>query len=69
MAGRIVVTLESGPLMETYRRRERLDVSTPKKLGKEMSLFRVIASAWGRMFAPKGDNFKALLMADLGMKR
>lgn len=23
----------------------------------------------GRLFAPRGDNFKALLMADLGIKR
>ena len=32
-------------------------------------MFKAIANAWGRMFAPKGDNFKALLMADLGIKR
>ena len=34
-----------------------------------MSLLRALASAWGRLFPAKGDNYKALLMADLGMKR
>ena len=34
-----------------------------------MTLFRAIASAWGRIFPARGDNYKALLMADLGMKR
>ena len=32
-------------------------------------MLKAIATAWGRMFAPKADNFKALLMADLGIKR
>lgn len=33
-----------------------------------MSLFRSMAAAWSRMFARK-DDFKALLMADLGIER
>jgi hypothetical protein len=33
-----------------------------------MSIFKSIAAAWGRMFARK-DDFKALLMADLGIER
>jgi hypothetical protein len=33
-----------------------------------LGMFRAITSALGRVFAPK-DNFKALLMADLGLKR
>jgi hypothetical protein len=33
-----------------------------------MSLFRSMAAAWARMFGRK-DDFKALLMADLGIER
>jgi hypothetical protein len=33
-----------------------------------MSLFRSLAAAWGRLFARK-DDFKSLLMADLGIER
>ncbi len=33
-----------------------------------MSLFRALADAWSRMFVRK-DDFKALLMADLGIER
>lgn len=33
-----------------------------------MTLLRAISGAFGRMFGPR-DNFKALLMADLGIKR
>jgi hypothetical protein len=33
-----------------------------------MSLFRSMANAWRRMFARK-DDYKALLMADLGIER
>jgi hypothetical protein len=33
-----------------------------------MSFWRSIAAAWSRLFARK-DDFKALLMADLGIER
>lgn len=33
-----------------------------------MSLFKALADAWSRMFARK-DDYKALLMADLGIER
>lgn len=33
-----------------------------------MTLFRALAAAWTRMFARK-DDYKALLMADLGIER
>ena len=31
-------------------------------------MFKAIAAAWARLFNPRADNFKALLMADLGIK-
>jgi hypothetical protein len=31
-------------------------------------VFQSIATAWGRLFVRRSDNFKALLMADLGIK-
>jgi hypothetical protein len=33
------------------------------------AMFRAMFSWMGRLFAPRGDNFKAQLMADLGLKR
>jgi hypothetical protein len=33
-----------------------------------ITMFRSVAAAWGRMFKRK-DDFKELLMADLGLKR
>lgn len=33
-----------------------------------MSLFKSVAAAFGRLFVPR-DDFKARLLADLGLKR
>jgi hypothetical protein len=35
----------------------------------EMSIFHSIAAFFERLFAPKTDDFKALLIADLGIER
>lgn len=32
-------------------------------------MIRAFASWLGRVFGPKGDDYKSLLMADLGLKR
>jgi hypothetical protein len=32
-------------------------------------MLRAISNWFGRVFGPKSDNFKALLLADLGLKR
>jgi hypothetical protein len=34
-----------------------------------MSVLQSIASFFGRLFAPRNDDFKALLIADLGIER
>lgn len=51
---------------------ERLRVlnrrSDESALGAELML-RAFSNWIGRLFAPKTDDFKALLMADLGIKR
>jgi hypothetical protein len=39
----------------------------PERAGAKM--LRAISNWIGRVFGPKSDNFKALLMADLGIKR
>ena len=36
---------------------------------KMMSAFQFIAAFFGRLFARKSDDFKALLIADLGIER
>ena len=33
------------------------------------NFWSAFANLFARMFAPRGDNYKALLMADLGIKR
>jgi len=33
------------------------------------AMMKAMFSWLGRLFAPRGDNFKAQLMADLGIKR
>jgi hypothetical protein len=38
------------------------------QLGRN-AMFMTMFSWMGRLFAPRADNFKALLMADLGLKR
>ncbi len=47
---------------------DRLFVVTGSIRG-ETPMFKTMFSWMGRLFAPRGDNFKALLMADLGLKR
>ncbi len=32
-------------------------------------MLKAISNWWARVFGPKSDNFKALLLADLGLKR
>jgi hypothetical protein len=32
-------------------------------------MFKAMFAWFGRVFAPRGDDFKAQLMADLGIKR
>lgn len=35
----------------------------------KMGIFNSIAAFFGRLFAPRNDDFKALLIADLGIER
>lgn len=36
---------------------------------KGQTMLRAISNWFGRLFGPKDDDFKAALMADLGLKR
>lgn len=36
---------------------------------KGRKMFRAISNWFGRLFAPKGDDYKRMLMADLGIER
>jgi hypothetical protein len=67
--GRIAIILDSGLLMETRRHLTRRDFAWDGRVrGETMKLIQDLFSAMSRMFAPR-DDFKAQLMADLGIKR